>query len=700
MSENITNLESADENERLSSDFENNKNQISSQVSDDVSSILNYLQSFSFIEISDDGLYINPDNIQTRQDFINFVQHVFNNNFYFENLDYVLFQELMFDFVKKKWQKYKLCQQIKTISPERIKKYSNPMNFKNSQAEYTFSPVYDDVEQDWKTIEVQTKLNIDEFIARMWCFGIKYWLKILDIQEAILSSKNQKIIIAETQPPLEWIDARILALLNLWKDHEMMMKTWGMIDLKLYKRVFPQVRENTKLYQKIESIAWDHGMDIWGNIIPEIPPKDINLKEISAEWVHIVQEGGIDFIVSTVSGYVTPLQWDYHSKDYNETENNLVQLTSEQIKWQVKVTKNVQLSIIWPETGSVKALGDIYALWVLGWYEVEWINVETKWDVYGNISAMGDISITGNVTWGEHRQSQWVGVKLMKDGQVISEKGNIQVVGNALSRSRLQALNGKLEVNNAEAAILIGKDIVVKNVRNSIIIGENILVEWMLVDCLVICTKKFIAKQTLIHHNQENIIFYIKPEDYEWAFQKISQILNQTNERSQKLTQLLDVLTKENQEIQQDKRILILSNIIKKSRQKESLTSQEATLLSQFLEWYNSKILKYEENRKKIIHAHELARKLQEELEKLTKDFNKLSVLKQEQINPEIEIGYNKWMLKILALQLEVYKTIWEFEKEDIEKLIHLKQLFSQQNLSYEQMLNTTESKVHYKMKS
>lgn len=669
-------------------------NDVKDQTSDDILNVLNYIQSFSFVEMNDDWVYINFENIWLRNEFISFVDHVFKNDLYFEGLDYEKFSKILYDFFSFTWTKIRICKSIKKMNQDRIKKYTKPMIFKSDQAEYTFSKVYDQIEENWKLIEIESNLNIDEFVARMWIFWIRYWLKIDEIKEIMKQKKAQRLIIAESLPAEKWIDARLLTLVNLWRDYELKIKSWWNLDLKTYKRTFPQIGENIKLYQKIDLVPWINGMDIKADLILPETPKDINLLELCWEWVEVIEQEWIKFISSIVSWYVTPLQWDYNSKKVWETEKNLMEVSQEQIKWQVKVTKAIELWVVWPETWNIQALWDVTIKWVNNWYFVESKNTNCIWDVYWNLFSENNIEINWNVTWWEHQQSHEQWVRIVRDWKIISFYWNITLKWNALSKSFLQALNWSIEVNNSEASVIIWQNIKVKNARNTIFIWENIEVE-NATDCMFISTKDVKIIQTKIVRNHENVIFILKPEDYEKKYEEVWILINDLTEKNWRLNQIIADITAKNQQIIWDKMVIWYSNILKKFKNdKNSLIPKELEIMTKMNSWYNQKISEYTENTKKLSQAKELWDKIQTDLEKLNQNFQRLSKLKELQINPKIEIWLNQGPLKILWLIFDNYKQLKDFTQEEIDWLVDLKSLFEKKKFKYELLLETGDSKV------
>lgn len=684
------------------SDEANNNNSqlhsLQSSVSGDVFDIINYIQGFRFVEVSDNGLCINTNLIQSQQEFMIFVDHTFKNNFYFEWLDYEIFSKIIFDYQSLEWEKIKLCNSLKSIPEERRKKYTQPTLYKKAQAEYTFCKLYDEVEENGKIVEKEFQFNIDEFIARMWLFGIKFWLKIDDIIQIIHSGQTQRILIADTLPPTPWEDAKLITLVNLGKDCELQRKFGWNLDLKNYKRVFPQVVTGIKLYKKIELKPWINGMNIQAEIITPDTPQDISLEDIAWEGVVVVEENGQKFLTSSRAWYVTPLQGNYSSKEVGESEKKLMEISIWEIKEKLQVTKEIQLWVVGPETGNIEALWDVHITGMIRWYNATAYNIVSIGETHGSLYAKNDIKIVWNVSGWIHKQTQDGILKILKDGQIISEKWNISITGNILNRSHIQALEWIIECDNVEASVIVWKDIKLKNARGTICIWEEITIEWQAIDCLFICTKTFQAKQTTTYKNSENILFILKPEDYEAAYQKVWELLKALQTKSSKLHDIITQLQQENKDIAEDKRIQLFSLIIKKHQARKELTPQEQKIFSSLWDWYKTKVAKYEENRKKLEQAHLLSSQMQKDIEKLSQDFNRLSALKQEQINPSVEIQFNQWTLKLLWLIFEKYKKISELTQEDIDNLLDIQGLFSQKHAKYETILQTSEIKLSWKL--
>ena len=57
--------------------------------------------------------------------------------------------------------------------------------------------------KDGKKIEIQEILNIDEFIAAMWTYGVRFGLDVMMIRGIIQQSQKQRLVISKEKSPTE-----------------------------------------------------------------------------------------------------------------------------------------------------------------------------------------------------------------------------------------------------------------------------------------------------------------------------------------------------------------------------------------------------------------------------------------------------------------------------------------------------------------
>lgn len=658
-----------------------------------------------FIMVQDNWIFIDLDLINSWTEFVNFINEVFREH-YFKDLDYTTFSKLIFDFEWYKkdhdW-KIQIASNIEKFDNERRKKYQRPTNFNKYSAEYTFSTMYDTIEINWKLVEVEFIQNIDEFISAMWWYGIKFWLKIEEIQKKINLKQNERIIIAEYEQFIKWIDSKLLTLVNLWLDFELKTKTWWFIDLKWYKRVFPQIKAWTRIYQKIDLVPWCHWMNIlWEEIrAPEV--KDIKIEsliETEKSWVKIVREAWVQFIEAEIDGYVVPIQWNYNSQKIWEDESHLVEVQIWEIKSKVKITKEINLWIIWPDTWNIETYWELEAKWISSWYYVKANKSTIKWEITWCLSCINNIEINWNVTWWEHFRKEKIWAETIQDWKIVSNEWNISIKWNLYMKSFIQALKWDIDLVNSELSIVIWKNIKVKNATKTIFIWDNIEVDWICTDCVFICTNSINAKNFQTTTNNENTIFILKPVDYQKEWEEYSKKIGVIKEKISQIQIITEQITKENDEILNDKRFKwyqIYKNKLEEN--KNWVTEEIKKLLTQNQEWYEWQINKLTQNNAKIAKVNDILSGLENNLDSLNIEFFRIIKLSNSLVKPRVVIRLNRWELKILALDLSSLWTIEKLSLEVISQLADFKNLLTKKSFDFSLIHATSSSSVDFEYK-
>lgn len=631
----------------------------------------------AFAKIIGEELFIDLEENISKENFIDFINNVFKNDCYFKNLDYEIFKKIIYDLNSYKSslenKNLKLSWIIKRFDIDRKSKYQEPKKDGKDSAEYSFCKLYEDIEVDWKTIEKDVFLDIDEFIASMWNYGIRYWLDIVKIEDIIKNKKSDRIIIAKSLDPIPWIDARLLTMINLWMDSELQTKTGGLINLKNYKRVFPQIKSWVKIYQKINKTPWYNWINIyWEEILP-LAPKDIVLEDIIEEidsWVKIVEELWIKFIISEIDGYITPLQWKYNSQKVWEDEKHLMELNIDQIIWKLKITKEIDLGIVWPDTWDISTFWDIKAKWLFKWYSIKSNKLEVTWEVSWDILCKNDININWHVNW-------W------HNSKIISIEWNILIKWNVFLNSHIQALNWLVDLQNIETSTIIWKKIKIKNARKTIFIWEDIEIEWVCSDCIFILTNTLSANTIQLKQNTENSIFIIAPPNFEQEIEKCSKQINEINDKKNKIELLIIKIKESNKQITNNEKIQNYLKIGKKIKEKSPLTKEEIDIYKRDTWFYNQELAKYKSNLENQNKLENEILSINIDLEKLNLDLEKFVELTSKQINPKINIKTNIGSLRVYSLDFKPYKSIQDFSIEDLKILTDMKIFLSQKYFKY-----------------
>lgn len=649
-------------------------------VSQQVQNLITLWWYDSMVEIKEWWVFIDISSL-TGDKFKLYVDSIFNSNYYFEWLDDELFSKLILSpsefqaSLKSEVKQIKLCDKILPISPERAAKYHKPMIFwtNKDQAEYTFNPLFDEEVGEWgRMVEIRNYLNKDEFIARMWIHGVRFWFQIEAIKEAIQAPKDKKVVIAEALPIVPGKDAYLQTLIPLWQDLGIQTTVTWKIDWKDYARVFPQIPEWQRLYQKVNLVEGKKGMNIaWVESYP-IPPKDIHLKDLCGEWVVLINEKGIEYIVSAQSWYVQPVIWQYDSKEYWETEGIKVKVSKDQIKWPVAVTKEIKLGTIWPRTWNIEAKWDVSIQWEIKhdyWVKAE--NLTCIWDVSGSIYVAGNIKIIGNILGTAGKQSIKIG-QYSQNGQVVSQSWDITINGKVLSNAIIQAQHGNVDATWVESSILIGKNIRVKSLTSSIVIWENIDIDEVK-NSIIICSEKTSIKSLVSLKQYWNIILIIKQREYKAESEKVALQIQSITENATKISNKIESLQQKKLQIKEDQRVLEIINIRNKQRVNQPITDSEKRKLEEGLEWYITRVKDFQVTESELKKLSDLFAQHTQALEKLWSAFEQLKKLQETTIKQEVNVALNQSQTKLCHVMLPNFSSFSELTQETLSQLIDYK---------------------------
>lgn len=641
-----------------------NKEDFSNQI---VSILESIEKKYDFISISDE-IFIDFSILTSRNQFISFIDSLFSDNFYLEWLDYDLFSKIMFDFSSLEKQKFKLSTSIKKIKESRLKKYSKPIIYDWLQAEYTFSKIFDQIEEDWKIKEIEEVLDIDEFIAMMWNYGIKYWLKVKEISEIISWKKSQKIVIANHTPPTPGKDAYLKSLKYFWIDLSLL----GIenMDFKNYKRVFVEFPANTKLYEKVDLVEWDNGMNIlWLSIPPDKIPKDIDLQKLLWEWVSLKIEDWKTFIESRVSWFITPPQWVYNSKNTKEKDWKFLDVSIEDIFNPIKITSYIDFWEVWPKTWNIQTEHNISITWLNSWYFVRAWEIKSFWEISWNLVWNWDIIIEKNVIWKSEMQENifsWI-----DDGQIRSKNWNITIKWKVLFHSVISALNWDININIAQTSIIFWKNIEIFSARSCFIFWENIKITWELIDCIIISSWT-VEINNMKTKSKENNLFFVKKEDYKSKIQEISNLLEETSSELLEMQSLTEKLLNENSILSKDSRSKIIIPILKKIKDKIQLTVEEKDFYLKNNSWFLESFQVYQNNKKIIEEFNKKTTQLIKKIDLLKEEFKKFSNLLESlknQPNNSLKIKTNQSQWYLWYINIPWFTTFGDLTIEHLIKL-------------------------------
>lgn len=417
-----------------------------------------------FIVKRDDGIYVDLSRIGASFDFFAFVDRVFSAGAFFRALDYPNFFSLLYEDgvgATECAQEVRFAADVVTFQPERHALYRT-LKIENGVAEYQFDPVFlgSVIEEgvfgdldgggfglirvDKRTVNVPTRLDVDEFVAVAWQNGVRYGLDYPAVSAAIRNQINERLVIARPLPFKVGRDAEIREqTTRLRRDNAPRQLPDGRIDLRQFQNRYPQVTAGESLLRKIPRVLGVDGRAITGEPLLAPLPKDVDLLILSGPGTRVVQAKGSEQLIAAVGGF---LSIDTLTHQFSITD---------------KIVNREGVSI--RTTGDLSLTGDEFEEFgeIQEKRTVECRSITAHSDVFGTILSHGGmVSLRKNVV----------------GGRVTNEAGDIVVDGLA-SGAVLIAPDGCVTVNRAESCLIIARVVVLGSATRCDVLADEVLVE-------------------------------------------------------------------------------------------------------------------------------------------------------------------------------------------------------------------------------
>lgn len=229
---------------------------ILSGASIESSSGVDYMLS-DFVTLKDGGVFIDLDRLLNQEAFYIFLDNIFQSKHYFCDINYINITNILYNFesttkplreeAKKtgEFPEIQIASSIRKFHEDRLDLYKEPRISKDGKsADYFFSP--------WTEEEMQDipKINIDEFIAAMWHYKIRFGLDIRVIQQAIAENKAIRTTIATEKEPISGTDAIIEPAISFEIKRGAKESTQAKVDIHVYEQSYIRVGADVPLYRK------------------------------------------------------------------------------------------------------------------------------------------------------------------------------------------------------------------------------------------------------------------------------------------------------------------------------------------------------------------------------------------------------------------------------------------------------------------
>lgn len=418
-----------------------------------------------FIVQREDGLYVQPAQLDSPEVFLDFVNRVIGIGLYFRSLDYAHFSSLLYDdpprTVHDAPTEIFLAADITTFQPQRQSLYK-ALRIQGNQAVYLFEPLYRDSLVDPEATETQTGgraggpessrevseericLDVDEFIAAAWAKGIRFGIDVAAVREGILLDKPERRVVARSRLGTPGKDAELRELASgLHRNNAPRRLLGDRVDLRQFETRYPQVAAGLQLVQKIPRTLGVDGRDVKGLAIPVGLPKDFDLQNLAGPGTEVCHNKDGEFLVASVCGF---LNIDMRTNQFSVAEK-----------------------IVSHEGVSARTTGD---LWLTGEvYEqhgeiqekrvVKCRSIMAYADVFGHIESTGGLVRLKNNLIG---------------GSASNAQGDIVVEGVA-SGATLIAHEGCIQIKRAENCVIVARRVVVEQATRCDIVGDELSID-------------------------------------------------------------------------------------------------------------------------------------------------------------------------------------------------------------------------------
>ncbi len=423
------------------------------------SSRLGQFGSSVFIVKNEKGVFVDLSKLESPSQFMTFADRVFSSGYYFADLYYPAFLELLSGPEEGTFLRF--ASDIQSFPAERLTLYRQPKIF-SGNAEYLFEPLQTEkmveepvlaenedgeteiVRYETRTVTEKIFLSFDEFVAAMWLKGIRFGIDAAAVDEMISGGKTGRLVFAHPLPPRGGQDSSLEEKSDrLYRDNSPRELPNGKMDLRQFRNRFPQIRQGEKLLKKCPRVLGKPGMDISGSVIEPPLPEDFDLETLAGEGTRVERTSDGEFIVADMDGFLNL-----------DTDTNRIAVTEKIVNYggvSMKTTGDLLL-----DGEHFEEHGDIQEKRV-----VEGKSITVFGDVFGTVVSSGGLI---------HFKKNLVG------GSATNHDGDIVVEGLA-SSAIMHARYGEIRLKTAENCTISGKHVVIEQAVNCTVLGETVEID-------------------------------------------------------------------------------------------------------------------------------------------------------------------------------------------------------------------------------
>ena len=307
----------------------------------------------------------------------------------------------------------------------------------DGEAEYCFEPVF--LAGPGGEGEIQTRLDLDEFVADMWLKGIRFGIDLASVRAGIDNRSLGRVVVARRLEPEPGLDATVVEVSDdIHRSDAPRQLSNGKLDLMSFQNRFPQVQGGTRLLQKLPTKVGQPGFELSGIRIEPAAPRDLDFSSYAGEGTSIEKSSAGEYLVAARTGFlnVDPKTRRIAVGDKIVSRDGV----------SAKTTGNLQL------TGDYEEFGDVQEKRV-----IEGNGITVHGNVYGEIHSRGGmVRLRANLV----------------GGSAHNKRGDIQVDG-VTANAVLQATAGTVTLQRAENCVVSGTWVRIEHAINCEIIADE-----------------------------------------------------------------------------------------------------------------------------------------------------------------------------------------------------------------------------------
>lgn len=446
-----------------------------------------------------DGVYADPAVLGTT--LIAAVDSILRSDRYFTAIDYQVLIKALYDCgpplpVDAAGNvSVRFAGDIAPFEPTRRELYRS-VKIADGKAEYYFEPLYQPDPDGGP--DRPARLDLDEFIADMWCKGVRFGIDVDAVRAALDTRGAGRVVVAQRLDPVPGRDAHAIEVSEeIHRNDAPRQLANGKLDLMRFQNRFPQISKGERLLKKIPHTAGTPGFEISGIAIPSKVGQDLDLLVFSGPGTTVERSEEGEFLVALQGGFL--------NVDVATSRISVGDKIVSRDGVSAKTTGNLRLDTDYEEFGEVQENRIV---------EGEGITIHA--DVFGKIvSRGGAVRLNRNLV----------------GGSAHNARGDIDVMGMA-SGAVVQASCGQVALQRAENCVVSGTKVRIEHAINCDIIGDEVEVKQA--EGCAVAARRVTIGSAGPRRQREMLVYVLRPD-----CTKLDDMIARTKERVGQLGELV-----------------------------------------------------------------------------------------------------------------------------------------------------------------